>query len=321
MTKEEAMIASGIENLQREGFSDIEEAEFFRTCGEQYGESTVKILSEKLSVSHRYIRKRIEILKLPEMALELWRSGTWHVGHMEQLLRLGDNEKVGVFLEALEKRHRKPQELAVWQLKDMVDSLAIPLHSGNFDKTDCKGCRKNTDCQRRLFGGETEKGAKCLDQDCFRQKQQAWLDVNWLTCKENRFGTQAAIIGDYNTPTTGEFSGWGNPKPAEKCKSCSHYITILALMGERNFRAFRDRACLGKADCFAEIQKAGKKSRENKMKQEPDAPRVPWHGEYFRQQFYQQEIPQLMAGIAEDDPRHLQLTLATILYSARTLHE
>ena len=68
--------------FRREEFSDIEEAEFFRTCGEHYGESAVDILSEKLSISDRYIRKRIEILKLPEAALNyggpgLGTSGTW----------------------------------------------------------------------------------------------------------------------------------------------------------------------------------------------------------------------------------------------------
>ena len=109
MNEEQAMIASAIENLQREEFSDIEEAEFFRTCGEHYGESAVDILSEKLSISDRYIRKRIEILKLPEAALELWRSGAWHVGHMEQLLRLGD--EVGAFFELFENHRRDPEDI------------------------------------------------------------------------------------------------------------------------------------------------------------------------------------------------------------------
>lgn len=322
MDEERAMILAGIENLQRENFSDLDEAIFFRTCGERYGESAVKMLSEKLSISPRYIRKRIEFLNLPEVALELWRSGIWHVGHMEQLLRLGDNEAVTAFLVALEEDRRvKPKELPVWKMKDMIDHLAINLHSGNFDKADCKACRKNTDCHHRLFGGEKEKG-KCLDQNCFKQKQQAWLDLNWPTCKDNRFGTQAAIIGDYHTPMTGEFSQWSDPKPTEKCKACPHYTTILALMGERNFRAYRDRACLGLAECFAAVRKEGMSQKKGeKDKKDPDAPRVAWHGEHFRQQFYQQEIPELMAGLAVDDPRHLQLTLATVLYSAKTLHD
>ena len=315
MSQEQAMIASAIENLQREGFTDLEEAEFFRTCGEQYGESAVDILSEKLSISHRYIRKRIEILKLPEAALELWRSGAWHVGHMEQLLRLGD--EVGAFLELFENHRRDPEEFSVWELRELIDRRAIPLHAGNFKKADCKTCRKNTDTQFSLFGGESEK-AKCLDFKCFVKKQQAWIDVNWLTCKENKYGTQVAIVGDHNTEYTGEFSEWSGPKPTEKCKSCSHYATVLGT-GERR-GTWHDRVCIGKPECFAEVKK-GEKQNAKGGNGNGDGPRVAWHGEYYRQEFYHQEIPQLMESLLDDDPRRLQFALASIVYSAKGIHE
>lgn len=319
MSEEQAMISSGIENLQREGFSDIEEAEFFRTCSAHYGESAVKILAEKLSVSDRYIRKRIEILKLPEAALDLWRSGTWHVGHMEQLLRLGENEKVSAFLEKFDCR--RLEELAVWALKDMVSRQAVPLHSGKFEKTDCKTCRKNTDCQMRLFGGEKEKGAKCLDQNCFQQKQEAWLAVNWPTCKANKFGTQVAIIGDYQTQTTGSLSEYGGTvRPAERCASCPQFATILSLDGSNLYDRLK-MVCLGKSECYAELKKATKKSQAGNKAAEPDSPRVAWHGEFFRQQFYQQEIPGLLEGLGVDDPRRLQIVFATLVHCARQLTE
>jgi ParB/RepB/Spo0J family partition protein len=316
MSEEQAMISSGIENLQREGFSDIEEAEFFRTCSAHYGESAVKMLAEKLSVSNRYIRKRIEILKLPEAALELWRSGTWHFGHMEQLLRLGENETVSAFLEKFDSR--AITGLLVWQLKDLVNRRAIALHAGSFDKAECKTCRKNTDCQLRLFGGEKDKGAKCLDQHCFKQKQEAWLAVNWPTCKANKFGTQVAVIGDYNTPNTGSLSG--DPRPAEKCASCPQFATILRLDGSQNYES-QKKVCLGKSDCYAELKKATKKSQAaNKVVAEPDTPRVAWHGEFYRQEFYRQEIPRLLAELPPGDPRRLQLALATFVCSAQELH-
>jgi ParB/RepB/Spo0J family partition protein len=324
MDEEHAMILAGIENLQREGFSGIEEAEFFRTIGDRFGESAVKILSERLSLSDRYIRKRLEILKLPETALELWRSGTWHVGHMEQLLRLGDNEKVLAFLEDLDRGHRKIKDLAVYQLKDEIDKLAISLHSGNFDKQDCKACRKNTDCQRRLFGGEKDK-TKCLDQKCFKEKQQAWYDLNWATCKANKYGTQAAVVGDYNTPVTGQFSSYGGgPVPTEKCKSCPKFTTVMNIRGTQQFSS-QERVCLGDAACFSEVKKADiKNQRASKGKsngEDSDAPRVPWHGEHFRQQFYASEIPRLLEILPEDDFRRLQLALAALVYSSAEVHE
>ncbi len=321
MDEEQAIIVSGIENLQRENPSDIEEADYFQTCAERYGDSAVKILSEKLSVSQPYVRKRIEFLKLPEPALQLWRSGTWHVGHMEQLLRLGGNEKVLEFLENI-PRWQKLSELRVSGLREMIDRQAVSLKDAHFDKAECKKCHKNTDCQRRLFGTESDKG-KCLDPECFTRKLQAWLDVHWAESKANEHGTQTAIIGNNDYGVTGKFTSYDyEAKAGEKCRSCSHYATIVGLDGKtRSWNL--GQVCLGEAACFAEVKKASaKQSSSGKTGEtDPDAPRVPWHGEYFRQQFYQQEIPGLMAKLDQDDPRHLQLALATMLYSARTLHE
>ncbi len=315
MDEERAMIISGIENLQRENPSDIEEAEFFQACSERYGESAVKILSEKLSISPRYIRKRIEILKLPERALELWRSGTWHAGHMELLLRLGD--RVDAFLDKIDER-RLP-DLQVHELRDMVGRQAIKLHIGNFDKADCKFCQKNTDCQHKLFDFAQEKGALCLDQKCFRSKQQAWCDVNWATCKENRHRTHVVVIGDYETKFTGSFYGHDQlTRPAKKCRSCPHFATIMSISGHQIYSR-HDKVCMGDAACFAAIAKADKQEKK-KEKVESDAPRVAWHGEYYRQEFYHHELPGLMAALAEDDPRRIQVALAAIIHSARSVH-
>lgn len=323
MTEEQAMISSGIENLQREGFSDLEEAQFFQIASERYGESAVKILSEKLSVSPRYIRKRIRLLELPAAALELWRSGTWHVGHLEQLLRLGDNGEAFDFLKKFDAR-RLP-EMKVYELQDLVDRRAIPLHSGRFEKSECKICQKNTDCQHRLFGLEREKGAKCLDQKCFRAKQQAWLDLNWPTAKENHYGTRAAVLGDYETKIPGgTFSDWQHSgQPGEQCLACQDFATILFLAGRNNsLSTYRDKVCLGDPKCFAAITKEKKKTRQpDKMEEEDrEGPRVSWHGEYYRQEFYQQELPGLMADLPADDPRRLQLALAAMVYSSRPDH-
>ncbi|MFA6270786.1 MAG: ParB/RepB/Spo0J family partition protein [Candidatus Paceibacterota bacterium] len=315
MDEERAMIISGIENLQREDPSDIEEAEFFQACSERYGDSAVKILSEKLSISPRYIRKRIELLKLPERALELWRSGTWHVGHVELLLRLGD--EVEAFLDKFDER-RLP-DLEVHELRDLVGRQAIKLHIGNFDKADCKTCQKNTDCQHKLFDFAKEKGALCLDQKCFTAKQQAWYDLNWATCKENRHGTQAAVIGDYETKVTGSFSGYDHQaKPGKKCRSCPHFATIISINGHQIYSR-HDKVCMGEAACFAAIAKADKQEKK-KEKVESDAPRVAWHGEYYRQEYYQQQIPLLVNELDPEDLRRLQLALALLVHQVQPIH-
>jgi ParB family chromosome partitioning protein len=327
MSEEEAMILSGIENLQRQGFSDIEEAEFFRAAGERYGESAVKILAEKLSVSDRYIRKRVEILKLPEAALQLWRDGTWHAGHMEQLLRIGTPEDVQAYLEETKKSKYDWDRLLrsqVFELRERINHLSIPLSHGRFDKSECKVCRKNTAVQLTLFGGEKDKTA-CLDQKCFATKQQAWLDINWKGCKANKFGTNAAILGSYHSNKhTGNLNpSSGGAAPGEQCKSCQQYISFVDMEADvpPNYNA---QYCVGDKACYAAVLAAGKKAKKSvsasSSSEASDAPRVEWHGEHFRQQFYAEQVPELLDGLLTQDPRRLQLALATIIHGVPRLH-
>ena len=331
MSEEEAMILSIVENLQREAPTDIEEAETFKLAGERYGESAVKMLAEKLSVSEKYVRKRIEILRLPETAIALWRAGTWHVGHMTELLRVGETPEVEAFLTELKKMPHYGfagdwTSIPVYRLREIINSRAVGLGSGKFDKTDCKTCRKNTQCQLLLFGGEQEKKVMCLDPVCFEAKQQAWYDLNWASCKQNKFGTWAAIIGDYNTKRTGEFgSNSGDIRPAEKCQTCPKYATIVTKLGEVGYH---DRICLGEKSCFASLSAAKGKgsaagtgnSKTGSGSDADEGPRCGWHGEYFRQAFYKEQVPQLLEGLLTEDPRRLQLALAFIIHAVGHLH-
>ena len=323
MSEADAMILSGVENLQRQGFSDIEEAEFFRACGERYGQAAVKILAEKLSVSERYVRKRIEILVLPECALKLWRDGAWHVGHMEQLLRIGSPEEVETWLHESQSREWEWKQILdghVFQLRDRIDRMAIPLSHARFDKADCKVCRKNTSVQLSLFGGEKNK-TSCLDQKCFVAKQQAWLDLHWTdgSCKANKELTKMAVVGGYETPSTGKF-GWqdrgGQIQPGQKCGDCPRYGTVL----NHKCEAISERVCFGDKTCFAALKKGsqdGTTTGKTDDKDEQSGPRVEWHGEHFRQEFYMKEAPGLLAGLLTEDPRRLQVALAAICYIER----
>ncbi|MEW6657401.1 MAG: ParB/RepB/Spo0J family partition protein [Thermodesulfobacteriota bacterium] len=319
MSEEQAMILTGIENLQRKGYTGFQEAQFFKLCAEKQGDSAVKILSERMSLREGYIRKRLRFLELPQPAIDLWKSGAWHIGHLEQLLRVGD--QVEAFMQELGKRQwDKPAELTVRQLREKVDRLAVPLHSGRFDKSECKTCPKNTDVQRKLFDTEKEK-TKCLDQLCFLNKQEAWLNLHWADCKQNKAKTPVAIIGDYNTKTTGKFDDC-SCQPAEKCLACPKYASILGLNLEPVYHSTL-MVCIGEESCFNGVKAAarnGKAEPATKTKaneKNPDVPRVAWHGEYYRQEFYHQELPGLMEALDLNDPRRLQQALAMVVYEHR----
>ncbi|MHB8069538.1 MAG: ParB/RepB/Spo0J family partition protein [Desulfobaccales bacterium] len=319
MDEEHAMILCAIENLQRQDYTGFQEAVFFKVCSERFGDSAVKILSDRLSLREGYIRKRLRFLELPQPAIDLWKSGAWNIGHLEQLLRVGD--QVEGFMQGLGKRQwDNPAELTVRQLKEKVDRLAVPLHSGRFDKAECKTCPKNTDVQRKLFDTEKEK-TKCLDQACFYAKQQAWLDLHWAECKQNKLKTQVAILGDYNTKTTGKFDDC-SCKPAEKCLACPKYASILGLNLEPVYYSTL-MVCIGEESCFKGVKTAAKNGKvelattTKANEKNPDVPRVAWHGEYYRQEFYHQELPGLMEALDLNDSRRLQLALAMVIYEHR----
>ncbi len=321
LSEEDAMILSGIENLQRKGFSDIEEAEFFRTCGERYGDHAVKMLAEKLSVSATYVRKRIKILELPERALNLWRNGTWHVGHMEQLLRIGDRSEVEEWLKQRADiwTGDRLENLQVFVLKSCIDQRAILLSHAKFNKSDCKICRKNTAVQKTLFGAEGDKTC-CLDQKCFCQKQQAWLDLHWAdgSCKANKECTKMGVIGDFATPKTAGF-GWqdrGAPvNPGQRCSGCQRYGTIL----NYKIEPLIERVCFGDKACFDGLKRGYRTDDATEAKGltregGADGVRVKWHGEHFRQEFYKQEIPGLLEAACGLNDKPIHVALAACLY-------
>jgi hypothetical protein len=91
------------------------------------------------------------------------------------------------------------------------------------------------------------------------------------------------------------------------------------------------RVCLGDKVCYAEVtvgQKkkggagagAGSKEREAGSGAE-EGPRCDWHGEYFRQIFYKDQVPQLLEGLMTEDPRRLQLSLAVLINGVKRIHD
>ncbi|MEI6315498.1 MAG: hypothetical protein WCO89_11555, partial [Syntrophus sp. (in: bacteria)] len=55
-----------------------------------------------------------------------------------------------------------------------------------------------------------------------------------------------------------------------------------------------------------------------KKEADPNAPRVSWHGEFFREEFFKTRIPELTNTLPSDDEKVLRITLLSIL---ETHHE
>lgn len=319
MSDDEAFDLMTIENLQREDLNELEEAQGFKVYLDKKGKEALPELAERTGINPQYISRRLMVLTLPSKVLKAWEKGEIKYGHCEQLCRLKDKKLIIEYLDRLLITDAYNRIETVKQLKAHIDEHAIPLKSAKFNKDEagCLTCQSNTECQSQLFE-EKSAGAYCTNAVCFRKNQSASLTENWRKYGK-QFGTNGfrfyadLTYGDYH-----EFGWQGDP--GEKCKECAHFVTILGIDGKVS-RGDK-QSCVGDKSCYDQIIKEGraadrKESGNNQetSPQDPDAPRVSWHGQHFREEFYKTRIPEAISTLQLEDIRCLQLSLLSILES------
>lgn len=312
LSDEEAFDLMTIENLQREDLTELEEAECFQTYLKGKGKSSLLDLADRTGIHPAYIRRRMAVLKLPKRMLKKWDAGELKFGHLEQLIRVKSKDQ----RHDLFKQVVKPQYgggLTVKEMKSQIDSISPPLKKARFDrkKARCARCSQNSDVQKQLFELDTPKGL-CLNPKCFKQHQNNWLIANWETTgwakkhKTNGFRFDGDLQhGDY---------GWMYYGPYIKCADCESFVTLLNLDG-----SVREKhLCLGPRKCYEKLgadksQQPGK--AKSKAKADPDTPRVAWHGEYFREKFFSEQIPLRVQAVDDRDLKVKQLSLFALFKS------
>lgn len=314
MSDDEAFDVMTIENLQREDLSEMEEAEGFKFYLDRYGKEALPELAARTGIDPRYIRRRTAVLDLPKKALQGWADGRLKYGHLEQLLRVRERKQRAEWIRELHN-HR----MSVRDMRRRIDHIAPRLDTAVFDlgKAGCPGCHKNSEVQKKLFDMDAD-GKKCLDPACFKRKLNNHLLAHWKKseiykkCRTNGF----RFARDLNWNDYEEFYGRAGGK---KCKTCDRYATLIHLDGQVS----KKRVCIGDKACFrrqaAERRKA-ETAKTQKEPKDPDAPRVAWHGEYFREKFYHQQIPLRMEAIERNDLKVEQLALLTLVKAHQGIH-
>ena len=301
MTDDDAYDCMTIENLQRADLTPLEEARAFKLYLDRKGEGSLQELADRIGINPCYIRRRTAVLELPEKILKAWESGKLGYGHLEQFVRLDEDQLKEAFDYVVS------QDWSVKQLKQHIEARTPKLSTALFHpkKVECATCQKNTDVQRSLFGEGIGAKALCLGPDCFKEKQGDWIQANWEKFKSSR-----------NVDTNGfrfrSDISWDDYKnlyrdPRSKCKTCENFVTLIELSGTVNDKS----VCIGPKTCYRELYETS--SKEAKKAADPNAPRVSWHGEFFREEFYKTRIPELATVLPADDEKVLRITLLTIL--------
>jgi ParB family chromosome partitioning protein len=317
LNDDEAFEILTIENLQREDLTELEEARSFQSYIVHKGDGSLTDLAEKTGINPRYIRRRIAILMLPDKILAAWEKGKIAFGHCEQLCRMSSKEKVLEYLKQV-----LDYDWPVHELRRRIDEESIGLGHALFDTEayGCGSCARNSDVQKELFGDESAmERTSCLDPACFKKFQNEHLLSNWAKKYRKKYGTNGFRF----------FEGWGSrdnhypfannygpdKKPGDKCLECKSFVTILELSGNAHCK----QACVGDVKCYQAIRakplKTLKCTGPGDGIQQTDEPRVSWHGQHFREEFYQATLPGVFSQVPNDDDRALRFALAAILNS------
>lgn len=288
-----------IENLQREDLTELEEAWSFKAYIDKKGDGALADLAERTGINPGYIRRRVLVLQLPKKMLKAWEAGQLRYGHLEQLLRIGSKKERAKFAAELLQRVKNGWGIPmVKDLKQDIDRMAPPLKWAKFDleKAGCNSCHHNSDVQKKLFATDELEKAHCLKPSCFKQNQHNHFKVHWKKTGHHKKHGTTGFRFDQGIQYH-EYEDFWNGGPYKDCKSCEHFMTILKLNGS----AVRDRVCFN-PECLEKKQAAARNKAKGPQKQDRNGPRVYWHGEHFREKFYQLRLPQVLATIPETEP-------------------
>ena len=304
MSDEDAFDAMTIENLQRADLTELEEARSFQMYLERKGPEVVKDLAERICIDPRYIRRRVVILSLSDEILESWDEGALSFGHLEQLVRIDDEERRNNYYKGIIRYH-----YSVANLKSQIDSESPLLkHSALFDKEEkrCKTCHQNTKVQRDLFGEgmAADKKIRCMNPQCYKKRLTDWLQDHWTEFREkfelktNGFRFQGTVgYDDYKVI-------WSSLNT--KCLECRSYVSLLDGLGD----IYHKGVCIDKPCYRATYERKVDENGKN-----GNGSRVSWHGEHFREEFYKQRIPEVLSTPEVTPFARKQLLLLSLLIS------
>ena len=319
MSDDEAFEAMFIENLIRQDLTEKEEAEGFKRYLGKKGPEAIGELALKTGLNPRYIRSRVDVLSLPDYILKAWEAGKVGYSHLVQFLRIRDDAK---FLKEMFNKAAAQASFRGWdrqpaeQIKEDIDRKSPPLGKAMFkvDEAGCGTCSKNSAVQKDLWGDVAElKGAHCLDPACFKKKTIEYLKENW---QETEWHEKFKTLG-FRFSEDLDYGDWrsfyrGMTQPTKKCFECQFFVSVFHYDG----RVEAERACIGDKSCYKAVEKEQRKAEKvvkGEKKERGDGPRVPWHGEYFRDVFFFKRLPEVLKAADPESKEILTMLMVCAL--------
>jgi ParB family chromosome partitioning protein len=321
----EAFEIMTIENLQRKDITPLEEAKGFQKYVQIHGRDgeAVEELATRVGKSQSYIRRRVEIMALPKKITKAWSNGKIKFGHMEQLLRLKDNDELltSMFNDLVDEN--RWDEVSVNDLKNWIDRETTKLDNALFDKTECEKCFHNSDVQKNMFGSGltcVPDAILCLKPSCFQEKQVDYFETNWKKTKAYKKNKTNAFLVHEDTDYRDFAQLMYNPEKKE-CKECNeHFKSVIRIS---DGYVMHGQVCHGGSPACIKRNnqdESRKGQTYDPITGEHKKTRGAWHGEHYRDEFYRTRIPVRLQEIDSDEDKINRLILYSILDSNDDIH-
>jgi ParB/RepB/Spo0J family partition protein len=204
LTDDVALELGLIENSQREDPAPLEEAEAIERLVNDHGR-TVEQIAEKLGRTEVWVRRRLSLVTLGDVAKQWLRDGKLPIKHAQQLATI-DAELQAQLLARFEARGRElptsrefVREIAM--MLQRIESAPFDVRDATLAGGPCARCPKRSDAQVDLFDNPTD-GARCLDTACWSAK----VEVSWeravALAKRRKLPVLegAAVLSDWGQP-------------------------------------------------------------------------------------------------------------------------
>ena len=313
LTDAEAFDLMTVENLQRDDLTPLEEANTFQLFVKNHGHGGVAELARRININERYIRRRLSVLDLPKPMLNSWNKGEVKFSHLEQITRLKEKDDRTELFNSIVVHDRNTKDI-----RRAIENNAPSLKKAKFNlkAANCLTCSYNGDVQAETLGHEGAKGL-CHSPKCYKQNTNNHFLKYWkqTALHQKHKTTGFRFSGDIEYYSWNSFYSSGKPKA--KCFKCDNFVSIIHLDGTPVAGA----VCIGEKACHDKITKNKPIIKsDSKAAPAPDTPRVPWHGEHFREVFFKERIPEKLTEVDQGDDKFQQLILFSLVRNYKCIH-
>lgn len=186
LTDDQVLEVQLIENLQREGLHELEEAEGYEELM-KLKKISADAVADMVGRSRSYVFKRTKLLALCPEARKAFYAGELDASRALLIARIGHHDTQRAALKDVTKGEYGRGPMSYREALDYIQrEYMLRLKDAPFDLEDvdlvpkagtCQACPKRTGNQQELFG-DVKSGDVCTDPKCFDDKRQAHFSAN-----------------------------------------------------------------------------------------------------------------------------------------------